>query len=63
MGKTTWTAADWREKRRQKGIPPKADMPTILPQSILDEGRELQAMMDMPALDWPTSKYAKEWQR
>lgn len=46
------TAAQWREYRRSKGIPPKADMPTILPPHIAETGRQLTRMLMLPALDW-----------
>lgn len=58
MSKTTWTAAMWREKRRQNGVSPKSDMPTQLPAHIFTTGRQLNAMMMLPALDWPKDLFA-----
>jgi len=49
-----WTAEQWREHRRAKG---KVNHATVLPKSIAEAGRELQAMIDCPARDWPLSKW------
>ena len=54
-----WTAEQWREKRRQQGVSPKADMPTIIPEHLYVAGRELNRMMLMPALDWK-KEYGQE---
>lgn len=47
-----WTAKQWREARRQKGVPSKDNLPTVLPARVYQQGKELQDMMMMPALDW-----------
>lgn len=51
------TAAQWREYRRSKGIPPKADMPTRLPPHIARAGQQLQRMLMLPVLDWDTNLF------
>ena len=51
--KTKWSAEQWREYRRSKGIPPKADMPTDLSR-FEPRGKELALMMACPVLDWPS---------
>lgn len=56
-----WTAEQWRAKRakeRDERFYDKDD-PFLHPRFI-EAGRELQAMMDCPACDWPNSKWAKE---
>lgn len=50
--KIKWTAAEWRDYRRRQGIPPKADMPTLLPPHIFKAGQQLSAMLMLPVLDW-----------
>jgi hypothetical protein len=57
--KPTWSAEQWRDYRRSKGIPPKADMPTDLSR-FEPQGKELALMMACPGLDWPSDllKYA-----
>lgn len=57
-GKSKWTAEEWRNYRRAKGIPPKSDMPTIIPPHVTAAGKELALMMACPILDWPTDLYA-----
>lgn len=52
QSKIPWTAAQWRNYRREKGIPPKADMPTILPKHIAIEGQKIARMLMIPVLDW-----------
>src|SRR5258708_38956557 len=54
--KTKWSAEQWREYRRSKGIPPKADMPTDLSR-FEPRGRELALMMACPVLDWPSDLF------
>src|SRR5258708_11691615 len=51
--KKQWSAEQWREYRRSKGIPPKADMPTDLSR-FEPRGKELALMMACPVLDWPS---------
>lgn len=60
MGKQSETpcAVFWRARRRQQGIPPKADMPTIIPESVYQTGREITAMLMVPALNWPKDLYS-----
>jgi hypothetical protein len=74
MGKSNWTAADWREKRKilrdarigynknDYGTVKQVydDDDPLMAQRFVDAGRELAAMMELPALDWPASKWAKE---
>lgn len=54
----TTCAIFWRERRRQQGVPPKADMPTALPERVYKQGRELNAMYMLPALDWPKDLFS-----
>jgi hypothetical protein len=58
--KKQWTADEWKAYRRSKGIPPKADMPTILPPHIAANGRELAMLMMAPLndLNWPRDLYS-----
>jgi hypothetical protein len=62
-----WTAEQWRQYRHANGVRPKfgggpreagkGSNETVLPPSIAETGQELKAMMECPALDWPTSKW------
>ena len=64
MGKTTWTAEDWRRKRAEqkaakRNLPP-ADPTarlspdeTRLPPHIETTGRQLREMLMVPLHDWP----------
>lgn len=60
MGEQSQTpcAVYWRARRRQQGIPSKADMPTALPERIYQQGRELHEMTMCPRLDWPSDLFA-----
>ena len=51
-----WTAEQWRAKRAAAC---KSNHATALPASVAETGRELQAMIDCPARDWPTSKWGR----
>jgi len=57
MGKTTWTKEMFEAKRRQQGVPLKANLPTQLPERVYEQGRELAMMMQVPMLDWPATLY------
>jgi hypothetical protein len=54
--KTKWSAEQWRDYRRSKGTPPKADMPTDLSR-FEPRGKELALMMACPGLDWPSDLF------
>jgi hypothetical protein len=54
--KTKWSAEQWREYRRSKGIPPKADMPTDISR-FEPRGKELALMMACPIRDWPSDLF------
>jgi len=56
--KTKWSAEQWREYRRSKGIPPKANMPTDLSR-FEPQGKELALMMTCPVLDWPSDLFKR----
>src|SRR6266853_5207158 len=56
--KTKWSAEQWREYRRSKGIPPKANMPTDLSR-FEPQGKELALMMVCPVLDWPSDLFKR----
>lgn len=58
MAKSVWTPEKARRRRELKGGTPIGKRETRLSKHIPLAGRELQAMLDCPARDWPTSKWA-----
>lgn len=56
-----WTEEKAQRRRERLGWRPVDNRETQLPPHIFEQGRELAAMMAMPALDWPKSKWSKEF--